>query len=104
MAGEDLETYKQAVWEFLLEHCDIERSGKLFIKFHTDHRGDFERRIRARWKYKYHREDVVAKELRHETKVVEYLEGKKAKHDAWVEGNKRRRRWAWLRHIGITIR
>lgn len=53
----DLETYQQAVWDFLLEHCDLTERGSFFVKFHTSGRFDFEKRIRARYKYGYHRVD-----------------------------------------------
>ena len=102
---EDIETFKQALWEFLLEHSEILASGKMFIKFHTDGRSDFERRIRARWKYGYHREDVRAKEDRHDRAVFEYQEGQKEKHIRWRKEKRERitreRRWGWLRRVGI---
>lgn len=56
---------RDAVWAFLMEHCDIQHNGVLFVKFHTDDRANFERRVRARYKYDYHREDVKAKEAVH---------------------------------------
>lgn len=61
---ETTEKYKQAVWDFLLEHCDVLDSGTLFVKFHTRGRLDFEKRVKARWLYNYHREDVRAKEAK----------------------------------------
>ncbi len=54
--------YQKAMWEFLLEHCDILPTGKMFVKFHTDGKTDFERRVWARWRLGYHRENVVKKE------------------------------------------
>jgi hypothetical protein len=57
----DLTSYKDAVWDFLLEHSDITHGGALFAKFHTSHRADFERRIKARQKG-YHRKDPKTKE------------------------------------------
>ena len=71
MESEELTTYKQAVWDFLLEHCDITPNGSLFIKFHASSRNNIEKRIKARWKYKYHREDV-----RKKGKKVAYLKQK----------------------------
>lgn len=102
---EDMATLKQALWEFLLEHSEILPSGKMFIKFHTDGRNDFERRIRARWKYGYHREDVRAKEDRHDWATFQFQEGQKEKHMRWRQEKRERiareRRWGWLRHFGI---
>ena len=37
-----------AAWDFILEHSDITKGGALFVKFHTSHRSDFERRLKAR--------------------------------------------------------
>jgi hypothetical protein len=48
MASSPLDPYKDAVWNFLLEHSDITKGGALFITFHTSNRADFERRINAR--------------------------------------------------------
>lgn len=121
MPEEDLETWKQALWDFILEHCEITGRGSIFVKFHTSGRADLEKRIRARWKYGYHREDVRAKEAvavgRHDTHEVK----KKQKYEKWKADKderrrvmeelkrandkaiRRRRRWGWLRYLGITI-
>lgn len=57
----DIKGYQEAVWDFLMEHCEVLESGAIFIKFHTDGRQNFENRILSRWKYNYHREDPKAK-------------------------------------------
>lgn len=49
--------YKSAVWDFVLEHCDITDNGTIFVKFHTSDRLNFENRILSRLKYGYHRKD-----------------------------------------------
>jgi len=54
---EQLETYKDAVWDYILEHCDITPNGSYFVKFHTTDRQSFEKHIKGRWKYNYHRHD-----------------------------------------------
>lgn len=46
-----------AVWAFVVEHCDITERGAYFVKFHASGRADFEKRVRARLKYGYHRID-----------------------------------------------
>lgn len=46
-----LDSYKDAVWSYILEHSDLEDSGALFVKFHTDDRATFERRINALSRY-----------------------------------------------------
>ena len=62
MSNNKTQKYKDAVWEFLLEHCDITQGGSYFVKFHTPSRANFEKRVYAREKFGYHREDVVAKQ------------------------------------------
>jgi len=54
--------YTQAVWEFIVEHCDVLPTGKMFVKFHTDGKQDFEKRVWARWRLGYHRENPEKKE------------------------------------------
>lgn len=46
-----------AVWQYLVEHCDITENGSYFIKFHTNGRKTFEKHVRARWKHDYKRID-----------------------------------------------
>jgi hypothetical protein len=58
----DYQKYKDAVWSFILEHCDITSNGSLFIKFHTDNRQNFEKRVWARYKHNYHRESPEEKQ------------------------------------------
>ena len=56
--NEELETYKDAVWDYMLEHCDVTESGSYFVKFHTSGRVEFQKHIRGRWKHNYHRKDA----------------------------------------------
>lgn len=65
MKYEKLEAWKNAVWEYLLEHSDMMESGALFVKFHTDDRDTFEDHVYARLKHKYHRTDVGARNAEH---------------------------------------
>lgn len=69
---DQLDSYKDAVWSYLLEHSDSQEGGALFVKFHTDDRATFERRINARWKSGYHRGDPVAKNETHLEKRFEH--------------------------------
>jgi len=55
--NEELESYKDAVWDYLLQHCDITENGSFFIKFHASTRASFEKHVKARWKHGYHRHD-----------------------------------------------
>jgi hypothetical protein len=79
----DLTAYQNAVWDFILEHSDITRGGALFVKFHTSHRADFERRITARLKG-YHREDPKAKEQVKETRQQTFQTTKKQKRARYI--------------------
>lgn len=53
----ELDSYKDAVWDYMLEHCDITENGSFFIKFHTSTRRAFEGHVNSRWKNNYHRRD-----------------------------------------------
>lgn len=59
--NKEIEKYKEATWAFIMEHCDVFDSGKIFVKFHIDNRKNFEKRVWARYKYDYHREDWETK-------------------------------------------
>lgn len=63
--SELLASYKDAIWSYLLEHCDLTPNGALFVKFHTSDRATFERHVRARWKRNYHRGDPIEKNRIH---------------------------------------
>jgi hypothetical protein len=81
--------YSQAVWDFMLEHCDLMDSGALFVKFHMSNRDDFEKRVRSRV-YGYHRNDVVAKqrEADHRRSLRDNMsqEERKKRHEEWISG------------------
>jgi len=86
-----LKAYKNAVWAFMLEHCDILPSGKMFIKFHTDGQANFEKRVNARFLYDYHREDHVTKEKIAIEKREEFVTTKEEKRKRWEADKKERR-------------
>lgn len=114
--SKDLEAYQDAVWDFVLEHCDVTDRGSYFVKFHTTNRSDLEKRIRARAKYNYHREDPRTgetheqKELRATTRKEQHRVSKRMRRERWKAGtqerkrkleavkrqNERRRRWGKL--------
>lgn len=48
--------YIEAVWDYCVEHSDLTKEGSYFVKFHTDSKVDFNKRILARLKG-YHRGD-----------------------------------------------
>lgn len=89
---ETIEAWKDALWDFVLEHCEIEPNGSIFVKFHMSGRRDLEKRIRARWKYGYHREDVVEKEARKNVAQEVHRQVKAFKRERYEKEKKRRRR------------
>lgn len=89
--NEELEAWKNATWDFILEHCDLLESGTLFVKFHMSDRRNFEKRIAARLRG-YHREDVVKKNDIHATTRKETEEEKEAKHQKYLAEREERRK------------
>ena len=86
------EEWKQATWDFILEHCDILERGGMFVKFHMSGRADLEKRIRARAVYNYHREDVRAKEALQCGRRNTHTTTKKQKNEVWRANREERRR------------
>lgn len=79
---DSLEKWKQAWWDYILEHSEIDRGGTIFIKFHTGGRWQLEGHIEARMKG-YHREDPRVKEKLHEVKKLNHIISKKVKRDEY---------------------
>jgi hypothetical protein len=95
-----LDSYRDAVWSYLLEHCDLEKSGALFVKFHTSDRRIFERHIKARWKFGYHRGDPVAKNETHLERRFEHQRKKWEAKERYLRNRIRGRRiLAWRRML-----
>lgn len=87
---ETLEKYKEAVWDFMLEHCDITPNGSIFVKFHCDHRLNFEKRIHARIRG-YHRTDVKARQEHIDTVRNDAKAEKEMKRQNYLRTKKGRR-------------
>lgn len=108
-----MQQYQDAVWQYIIEHSDVNDHGALFVKFHTDGRGTFERRIRARIRG-YSRKDTrlnmttQEKELLHVTRRAAFITEKKAKREKWkAETAERRRILAevkWQNEINAKVR
>ncbi len=88
----DVKGYRDAVWDFLLEHCEITDTGSYFFKFHGSGRKNFEKRIHARFKYSYHREDVLSKNDHAVAIKTEHENEKNRKRREYKEAKKKRRR------------
>lgn len=55
--SDETRAYMQAVWDFIVEHSDLTERGAFFVKFHMSGKADFEKRVRARLNWGYHRID-----------------------------------------------
>lgn len=56
-----LKQYQQALWDYFMEHCEVEPDGSFFVKFHIRKKTQHEGHVIARWQG-HHREDPRAKE------------------------------------------
>lgn len=74
--------YQDAVWSYMLEHCDIQKSGALFVKFHTKSRSAFNGHINARIAG-YHRGDPEERGREAETVSIQHIGKKKSKNEKW---------------------
>lgn len=88
---DEIKKYKDAVWSFIIEHCDVLDSGKIFVKFHIDNRRNFENRVWARYRYNYHREDWENKYAIQMRSRDMFILKKKEKHDKYVTKKQERR-------------
>lgn len=92
-----LQEYQDAVWRYILEHSDVNHHGALFVKFHTDGRGSFERRIRARLRG-YSRRDTrldctpAEKEQLHLERREAFIKQKKMRQEKWKADREEKRR------------
>jgi len=94
----ELQAYKDAVWQFLIEHSDITDGGSLFVKFHTSGRKNFENRIKGRAVYGYERYDTrlemtpKEKEELHINLTKIKQDKKKTKREKWKASEEERKR------------
>jgi hypothetical protein len=85
-----IKAWQDAYWSYMLEHAEITKGGSLFVKFHSDSRATFEKHVRARYKYQYHREDPVKKEEVLTKTKEEHIALKKEKQAKWKEDKRGR--------------
>jgi hypothetical protein len=95
--NDELRGYQDAVWAYLLEHCDIEPNGTLFVKFHTKGRSTFENHIVGRWRYGYHRGNPKLRETEHLDKRLADWERRLEKKERWLRNMARGTRVAFWR-------
>lgn len=85
----DIQGYKDAVWDFLMEHSDLTERGSIFVKFHIGDRRNFENRVLSRWRFNYHREDPRIKaELAGQLKQASEIEKAEARK-RWEQNKER---------------
>lgn len=93
----ELEEYKAAVWQFILEHCDVTERGSYFVKFHCSSRRNFENRLKGRYLHNYSRTDhrtgetPQEKEQRATTLREKHLDTKRKKKEVWQASAAERR-------------
>lgn len=59
---EEYEGFRQAIWDYLMDHSEIVSGGNFFVKFHMSNRVEFEKHVVARMVYGYHRNNPIEKE------------------------------------------
>ena len=95
--NKELQAWKDAMWDYLVEHSDLTERGSFFVKFHTRTRSQFEGHVASRIRG-YHRKDSRSNftneqkekdaKARREAHESEKLIKKKRKEDAkkrWKE-------------------
>ena len=82
--------YKQAVWQYVLDHSDVTDGGALFVKFHTDSRKSFENHVFGRI-MGYKREDTEMKQSLMATKSEEHQRLKREKRGNYVKAKNKRK-------------
>lgn len=88
---EEIKKYKNALWDFMLEHSRILRSGTMRIIFDTPNRRNFEKRVNARLLYNYHREDTVVKQDLINSIQTDWTTKKQARREKYKNDKKNRR-------------
>lgn len=89
--NEEMKKYKNALWDFMLEHSRILRSGTMRVIFDTPNRRNFEKRVNARLLYNYHREDTVAKQDLIDTIQTDWDTKKQIRREKYQNDKKMRR-------------
>ena len=98
----DIFGWQEAVWAYMLDHCDITEGGTFFIKFHTENKQQFMNHIRARWKHNYHRNDPVEKNKEGQDLKAQHHKEKEEAKARWQE-KKKRHEVEWRRKLRSYI-
>lgn len=89
--------YQQACWEYMMEHCEITKSGKYFIKFHTNSHKQFQGHVYNRIDG-YHRGDPQKKEQTGIDKKAIHLDKKELKKYTYSQDKKKRTKAVKLKY------
>lgn len=108
---EEISTIMDAYWQYMIEHSDITVGGAFFVKFHTRNRADFEKHVRARWKFDYKRLDERMGNIDHAEKEKiaakkreERLAKKNARQLSYKEQKKAMRKVVFKNNFRITVK
>lgn len=95
--------YRDAVWDYCMEHCDVTKDGHFFVKFHTNSRSQFEGHVNARIKG-YHRADPRIREQQGTVAQAAWERLKEEKRQRWLANKERGRRMLkWRRLFGFLL-
>lgn len=122
--NQELQAWKDAMWDYVLEHSDLTERGSFFVKFHTKTRAQFEGHVSARMKG-YHRRDARsnftneqkerdahARRTAHESRKAVVAERKRARKAQMLSLKEQRRAIAemhesvvhrWVRKVVRTV-
>lgn len=98
--NKELQAWKDAMWDYIVEHSDLTERGSFFVKFHTRTRSQFEGHVGSRIKG-YHRvdersnftteqkkKDAEARRVAHESeKLAKATRKKMMKEKGWTKKN-----------------
>jgi hypothetical protein len=96
--------WKDATWQFVLEHCKILPSGKIRVIFDTDSQHDLEKRIWARYKNIYHRGDYKAVQQVSKIKLKKFRETKEEKKARYKADKKNRKKAQKMKSLTLLQR
>ena len=94
-----------AVWQYLIDHADIDGSGVYFVKFHTDGKKEFANHIRQRMRGVYRNDFETMTELaeyRQKTQLDRIEKGKIKKgvvEKNVMELQRKHKRPSWLKRL-----
>lgn len=104
----DKEQYKHAIWDYIMEHSEIEENGTIFVKFHVTTKSKFFGHIIARVNG-YHRENpdkkylkALAKQNQHKQRCMDgQIKRQQKLQEENIEKQKQEKLQQSIRLVGI---